>query len=75
MSGQAGPDRPRRAVSAEGDADANPDELCAVCRNPVSDRPGEQELIEVFGVLPSASAPGRHKVHPGCREKVNENAG
>ncbi len=53
----------------------NPDELCAVCRRPVSDRPGEGELIEVFGVLPSGSAPGHHKVHPGCREKVNENAG
>ena len=28
----------------------NPDELCAVCRHPVSDLPGEDELIEVFGV-------------------------
>lgn len=54
---------------------SNPDDLCAVCRNPVSDHPGEEELTEVYGVLPGGSAPGQHKVHPGCREKVNENAG
>lgn len=53
----------------------NPDELCDVCRHPVGELPGKDELIEVFGVLPSGSVPGNHSVHPGCRERVNENAG
>jgi hypothetical protein len=45
-----------------------------VCGDPVSDLPGEEEVIEVFGILPSGRVPGHHKV-PGCRQKVNENAG
>ena len=53
----------------------NADEQCGVCHRPVSDRPGEGELIEVSGVLPSGSAAGSHLVHPRCRERVNENAG